>query len=286
MADYSHGRYVGASADAIRAHYDRGKGFYELWLDESLTYSCALWRGAGSLEDAQVQKYDFHVELAEAAGSARVLDIGCGWGAMLQHLVSRHGVGHAVGLTLSTDQAEFVQGKATPGVEVRLQNWTDHTTDLPYDAVICIGMLEHCAHIDLEGDEKVAAYRRFFAKCHELLQVRRCLSLQTICFGTLRRLDAFIRDRIWPESNLPYLHEIVLASDQLFEIERLVSDGSDYARTCKSWADNLARRRDRAVAVAGEDVVSDYLRYLRMSARAFETGALCLYRIKMRRLGV
>ena len=285
MAESSHGGYLGASADAIRVHYDRGKDFYELWLDESLTYSCALWRGADSLEAAQVQKNDFHVELAEAAGSARVLDIGCGWGSMLQRLVSCHGVSHAVGLTLSRDQAEFVQCKAIPGVEVRLENWADHTADPLYDAVICVGMLEHSAHIELEGAAKVEAYRRFFAKCHALLQAGRCLSLQTICFGTLRRLDAFIRDRIWPESNLPCLHEIVLASDQLFEIERLISDRLDYARTCESWADNLTRRRERAVAVAGDGVVSDYLRYLRMSARAFEAGALSLYRIKMRRLG-
>jgi len=278
-------RYLGASADAIRAHYDRGRDFYEVWLDPTLTYSCALWTDTDSLEGAQVRKIDFHIESAEATGAARVLDIGCGWGSILERLVTHHGVTHAVGLTLSEDQANYVARKGASGVEVRIENWVDHAPERTYDAVICVGMLEHCAHIDLAGDAKIAAYRRFFAKCHSLLHAGRCLSLQTICFGTLRRLSQFIQDRIWPESNLPVLNEIVLASDGLFEIERLTSDRSDYARTCRSWADNLSRELDRATEVAGESVVSDYLRFLEMSATAFETGALNLYRMKMRRLG-
>jgi cyclopropane-fatty-acyl-phospholipid synthase len=109
--------------------------------------------------------------------------------------------------------------------------------------------------------------------------------MQTICFGTLRKLDSFIRDRIWPESNLPCLHEIVMASDGLFEIERLKADRLDYARTCDAWASNLERQREKASEVAGGVVVSDYLRFLKMSVKAFEIGALNLYRVKMRRLG-
>ena len=285
MKQHSGDGYLGASADAIRAHYDRGTEFYELWLDQSLTYSCALWGGATSLEAAQFQKNDFHIESAEAAGSARVLDVGCGWGSMLERLVTRHGVANAVGLTLSRDQALFVARKEIPGVEVRIENWADHTAEVPYDAIICVGMLEHCARIELEGDAKIAAYRRFFVRCHSLLRGGRCLSLQTICFGTLRKLDSFIRDRIWPESNLPCLHEIVMASDGLFEIENLKSDRLDYARTCDAWAGNLERQREKALEVAGDVVVSDYLRFLKMSVKAFETGALNLYRVKMRRLG-
>lgn len=277
--------YLGASPDAVRAHYDRGTGFYGLWLDPTLTYSCALWTDSDSLEAAQIRKIDFHIESAEATGAARVLDIGCGWGSTLERLVTRHGVTQAVGITLSSDQANYVGRKGTPGVEVRIENWADHEPDRPYDAVVCVGMLEHCAHIDLEGDAKIAAYRRFFTKCHSLLDPLHCMSLQTICFGTLRQLSQFIRDRIWPESNLPVLSEIVQASDGLFEIERLVSGRLDYARTCRSWADNLSRQRAQAVEVVGERVVSDYLRFLETSARAFETGALNLYRMKMRRLG-
>lgn len=278
-------QYLGASAGAIRAHYDRGRDFYELWLDPTLTYSCALWTGTDSLEAAQVRKIDFHADSAEANGASRVLDIGCGWGSTLERLVTRHGVTHAVGITLSNDQANYVSRNCAPGVEVRIENWADHEPDRQYDAVVCVGMLEHCAHIDLEGDAKITAYRRFFTKCQSFLGPGRCMSLQTICFGTLRQLSDFIRGQIWPESNLPLLSEIVQASDGLFEIERLTSGRLDYARTCRSWADNLSRQRARAVEVVGEGVVSDYQRFLEMSARAFETGALNLYRMKMRRCG-
>jgi len=76
-----------------------------------------------------------------------------------------------------------------------------------------------------------------------------------------------------------------MASDGLFEIENLKSDRLDYARTCDAWAGNLERKREEALEVAGDVVVSDYLRFLKMSVKAFETGALNLYRVKMRRLG-
>ncbi|MDT3397407.1 class I SAM-dependent methyltransferase [Streptomyces sp. B1866] len=73
--------YAGASATAIRGHYDVGDDFYALWLDPTLTYSCALWEtGEESLEAAQARKADYLAEAARARVAGRVLDVGCGWG--------------------------------------------------------------------------------------------------------------------------------------------------------------------------------------------------------------
>src|SRR5438874_3944026 len=96
---------VGASAGAIQHHYDVGNPFYELWLDPTLTYSCARWEPGDALEEAQIRKLDLIIGLGGASGKARVLDIGCGWGSCLDRLVRHHRVGEAVGLTMSRSQA-------------------------------------------------------------------------------------------------------------------------------------------------------------------------------------
>ena len=105
--------YLGAGSGAIRHHYDVGNDFWQVWLDPTMSYSCAMWEDpVDDLESAQRRKLDFHTEQAGAAGAARVLDIGCGWGAQLMHLVGSQGVKHAVGLTLSDAQAEYLRALA------------------------------------------------------------------------------------------------------------------------------------------------------------------------------
>src|SRR4051794_23840142 len=120
------GTTFGAAAAAIQAHYDVGNAFYQLWLDPTLSYSCALWQegdGDDQLEAAQRRKLAYHAEQSRARGRARVLDVGCGWGALLRHLVEAEGVARAVGLTLSQAQAELIASRADPRLEVRLESW-------------------------------------------------------------------------------------------------------------------------------------------------------------------
>ena len=102
-------RLPGASAEAIRNHYDFGDDFFGLWLGPERVYSAALFEADDDLDAAQVRKLDHHIAAAGAAGKARVLDVGCGWGAMLRRLDQHAGVKHAVGLTLSTSQAAFAR---------------------------------------------------------------------------------------------------------------------------------------------------------------------------------
>ena len=97
----------GATQQAIEHHYDVGRDFFRLWLDERMVYSCALWTGPldDDLDAAQVAKLDWHASVARADGVARALDVGCGWGAMLRYLTDERHVGRVTGLTLSSDQA-------------------------------------------------------------------------------------------------------------------------------------------------------------------------------------
>src|SRR5262249_10177080 len=153
------------------------------------TYSGAMWSDNDDLEGAQIRKLDYHVQQARAKGCSRVLDVGCGWGSLLRRLAQQHAVDHAVGLTLSQEQARWIDTWNAPGIEVRVENWADHEPTEPYDAIISIGALEHFARVDVPVAQKVENYRRFFERCHRWLNPGAYLSVQAIAYGNLLRED-------------------------------------------------------------------------------------------------
>jgi cyclopropane-fatty-acyl-phospholipid synthase len=280
--------YLGAGPASIRHHYDVGNEFWRIWLDPTMSYSCAMWEDPDDdLERAQRRKLDFHVDQARAAGAPRVLDVGCGWGAMLMHLVGSYGVKHAVGLTLSDAQAEYLQGIVPNNVEVWVRNWSDYHPPEPFDAIISVGAFEHFARQGLSADEQIEAYRRFFRSCRNWLKPGGRLSLQTIAYGDIPRdrplRDRFIVDQVFPESELPRLADIARAAEMELEIEKVRNDRGDYVKTLRAWFDRLRAQRADAVAVSSEEVVARCERYLRMFAYSMELGAFTLLRLTMRR---
>jgi cyclopropane-fatty-acyl-phospholipid synthase len=280
------GSYSGATAGAIRYHYDLSNTFYQLFLDPTLTYSCALWQTGDTLQTAQERKLDHIATESRATGQARVLDVGCGWGSMLRRLVEHHDVRHAVGLTLSSAQADALAAHTDSRIEVRLEGWADHSPTDTYGAIVSIGAFEHFAQPLLTRRERVAGYREFFKACRSWLPNRGRLAVQTIAKGNNVRLDRdtiaqqkFVMDRIFPESELPWMSEIVEASERRFELVGLRSDAVHYARTCLAWLANLRQRRQEAVALIGEERVADYERYLAAFAHQFEQRHLSLLRL-------
>jgi cyclopropane-fatty-acyl-phospholipid synthase len=284
--------YVGASPASIQHHYDLSNDFFALWLDESMTYSCALWqRDDEPFEVAQARKLDYIIEAARLPQRARVLDIGCGWGSMMRRLIEHHGVSRVVGLTLSSAQAQANLKWMDGRYEVRVENWIDHHSSQPYDGIVSIGAFEHFARFGLPRVDRIAAYRAFFVHCADLLVPRGCLGFQTIYKGGNKRMSKetvrdmkFVIDRIFPQSELPWMAEIMEASQGVFELSYARSDPEHYARTCKRWHDNLSACREKAELKVGSSVVEDYLRYLRASASAFADGHLGLLRASFERV--
>lgn len=280
---------LGASAEAIEAHYDVGNEFYGLWLDPTLTYTCAAWaagEGPADLETAQLRKIDLHARQAAAGDAARILDVGCGWGGLLRRMVDTHGVGRAVGLTLSRAQLDWAMRQLDPRVEVRLEHWADHEPEAAYDAIVSVEAFEAFARSGLSSDDKVAVYREFFRRCHAWLAPGGRLSLQFIAYGNARPedLDGFISAEIFPESDLPRLTEVFAACERLFEVVELRNDRADYVRTLEAWRGNLVARGAEAAARFGEPLVDRYARYLRLARYVFELGACDLFRIALRRV--
>jgi cyclopropane-fatty-acyl-phospholipid synthase len=280
--------YKGASKGAIAHHYDVSNSFMELWLDATMSYSCALWEPGDDLHRAQLRKIDYMLDLAGFAEGERLLDIGCGWGGLLKRASSR-GARSAVGLTLSEEQHAWMSAWHDPAIDVHLTGWADFAGD-PFDSIVSVGAFEHFARPGFSREQRVAGYEAFFARCNRLLRPGGRLALQTIARGDapvdrqgLRDLLLIVK-QMFPESDLPYPAEILLASEGHFEIEQVRNDRAHYARTCRSWLERLTASRSKAVSIAGEDVVDTYARYLEACVRQFERGHAVLLRLGLRRV--
>ncbi|MEV0060827.1 class I SAM-dependent methyltransferase [Nocardia sp. NPDC050718] len=285
MTEVADAARADAAAAAIRHHYDIGNAFYRLWLDESLSYSCAMPESPGdTIGSAQDRKLRHHLSAVGADQAESVLDIGCGWGAVLARGSRTHGVPRLVGLTLSDEQAEHVRSLALPGVEVRTESWVHYRPESTFDGIISIGAFEHFARPDDTPAAKIAVYREFFTRCRDWLTADGTLSLQTIAYGNMRREQAstFMQQEIFPDADLPTLAEITAAADGIFEITSLTDDRLDYAWTCEQWARRLREHRAEAVTLVGAETVARYERYLKLSALGFRMGKLGLLRIVAR----
>ncbi|MBD2165163.1 class I SAM-dependent methyltransferase [Calothrix membranacea FACHB-236] len=284
----------GASHQAIQHHYDVGNDFYQLWLDSTMTYSCAIWEEGeteSALELAQIRKVDFHINQAKAKNAKRVLDIGCGWGTVLQRLVEVHGVEQAVGLTLSEAQKDWISAKKHPQIEVNLESWLNYSPAKPFDAIISIGAFEHFVKPELSSNEKIDVYRTFFTRCHEWLKPGGSMSIQTIAYGkrkpeeVQKNLGAqFANQEIFPESDSPRLTEITAAAEGIFEVISVRNDRMDYVRTLQAWLTNFRSKRTEIINLVGKTVFERYERYLYLALLGFLTGDLLLLRLTFRRI--
>lgn len=266
------GKQVTPEVDAIRHHYEVSNEFYRLLLGPAMMYSGGYWHEGEDLRDAhdvaQERKLDAFVELANAKGADKILDIGCGWGTMLDRATRSHGVGKAVGVTLSRTQETWINALDNPNVEVRVESWADHTTAEPYDAAFCINALEHFVLSSLPPNERVRSFRAFFAQCHKLLKVdgRLVLHMMTIENPPLSRqmIDdlKFLQREEFQGCYIPHLHELAHAMEGLFEVVEIRNERESFAKACRAWLANLADNRERAVALEGEEVVARFERYL------------------------
>ncbi len=231
----------GATRQAIEHHYDVGRDFFRLWLDARMVYSCALWPADidDDLERAQLAKLEWHATAARVDGASRVLDVGCGWGAMMGYLVAERQVRHVTGLTLSGDQ--FAAVPSSDQMTVLLEDWRDHRPPAPYDAIVSIGAFEHFARHDLPRAQRRAVYGRFFDRCALWLRAGGRLSLQSIAYEDFDPLtgpvSSFFSEEIFPESALPQLSDIVEAAEGRFRLVAFRNDPEHYARTLPPLAE-------------------------------------------------
>ncbi len=263
---------------AVRHHYDVGNEFFALFLDRSMTYSCAYFaRGAITLEEAQEAKLELVCKKLALREGERVLDVGCGWGSFVIHAASRHGV-KAVGITLSEHQAHLARERAREAgvadrVEFRVADYRE-VSDGPFDAIASIGMVEHV------GEEQIDAYAR---RLWSLLRPGGRLLNHGI--AKLKDLDtpdegAFSERFVFPDG-VPLPLSRVLRALERTGLATTHVEGlqSDYATTTGHWIERFDARWDEAVRLAGIERARIWRLYLRAARQGFETGWASVYQV-------
>ncbi|HTZ63432.1 MAG TPA: cyclopropane-fatty-acyl-phospholipid synthase family protein [Solirubrobacteraceae bacterium] len=269
-------------ARAVRHHYDVSNEFFGLFLDESMTYSCAVFsRGARTLEEAQQAKRELVCTKLRLREGERVLDVGCGWGSFVLHAAARHGV-HAVGITLSPNQAELARRRVVKAgledrVEIRLADYRDLDRRERFDAIASIGMVEHV------GARRIDEYGRRLA---DMLEPGGRLLNHGI--ARLRHGDAeagpFSERYVFPDAAPLHLSRIELSLERAgFVTEHVEGLQQDYVQTLSAWIDRLDANREQAERLAGGERVRVWRLYLRAARNGFQSGFISVYQVLARK---
>jgi len=264
----------------VRHHYDVSNEFFALFLDESMTYSCAFFsRGAATLEEAQREKHELTCRKLALRPGERVLDVGCGWGAFAIHAAQNHGV-HVTGITLSEPQAAEARRRAEAAgvadrIEIRVADYRRLAGER-FDAIASIGMVEHV------GEERIDLYARRLA---ELLEPQGRLLNHGI--ARLRHTDppagSFSERYVFPDADPLHLSRVTLALERAgFEVGHVEGFREDYAETLRHWARRLDERLADAERLAGPERTRVWRLYLRAARNGFETGFTSIYQVLCR----
>jgi cyclopropane-fatty-acyl-phospholipid synthase len=264
-------------ARAVRYHYDVSNDFFALFLDDSMTYSCALFsRGATTLEEAQDAKRELVCAKLALREGERLLDVGCGWGSFVLHAAARHGVS-AVGITLSPPQAELARRRVAEAglqdrVEIRVADYRDLGGER-FDAIASIGMVEHV------GSSKIDAYA---AQLAGLLGPGGRLLNHGI--ARLRHgdpeADAFSERYVFPDAAPLHVSRVVLALERAgIEPTHVEGFRQDYVDTLSEWIARLDANLAEAERLAGGERVRVWRLYLRAARSGFVTGFTSIFQV-------
>jgi cyclopropane-fatty-acyl-phospholipid synthase len=269
---------IGRDRRAVRHHYDAGNEFFALFLDRSMTYSCAYWQaGAQTLEEAQEAKLDLVCKKLRLAERERVLDVGCGWGSFAIHAARRYGV-QVLGVTLSEPQAEMGRRRAADAgvgelVDIRVADYRE-VSDGPFDAITSIGMVEHV------GAERIDLYASRLASL-----LRPGGRLLNHGIAKLKDFDtkdegAFSERFVFPDGVPLPLSRVQRALERTGLVTRHVEGlAADYERTLGHWIERFESHWEDAVRIAGIERARIWRLYLRAARQGFQTGWASIYQV-------
>jgi cyclopropane-fatty-acyl-phospholipid synthase len=282
----------------IHAHYDLGNAFYALWLDPTMNYSSAVFPpGTESMEEAQHAKVRRALRMAGVQPGDRVLEIGCGWGALAE-MATTECRASVVGVTLSTEQLDWARqrlqalGVPTEGTDtgvkadLRLQDYRDigvTTPDQPFDAICSIEMLEAVGQ---------AYWPTYFQAVNRLLKPggRACIQTITIAdrlFDRYVRNTDFIQQYIFPGGCLPSPSAFrAQARAAGLEVVDELAFGQDYAQTLAWWHQRFVQA-DAQVRALGFDerFMRIWTYYLAVCEAAFAEGSTDVMQFTLRKPG-
>lgn len=261
----------------VQSHYDIGNDFYKLWLDETMSYSCGYFKEEGdSLYQAQVNKVDHILDKLCLKPGMNLLDIGCGWGFLLQRAAKIYGV-HGVGITLSEEQYQkFSQDIEEEGLsellQVKRMDYRDlKKSGMKFDRIVSVGMMEHVGR---------GSYEEFMDNVDAVLKPQGLCLLHFISALEEHDGDAWIKKYIFPGGVIPSFREIInIFPDYHFYTLDVESLRRHYNKTLLCWRENFNRCREEIVKEKGEEFARMWELYLASCAATFQNGIVDVHQI-------
>ncbi|MQR01889.1 SAM-dependent methyltransferase [Glaciimonas soli] len=273
-------------AEAIRYHYDVSNDFYKLWLDQNMVYSCAYFEhGDEDLDTAQLKKIDHILTKINLQPGQTLLDIGCGWGALVLRAAQKFGA-KCVGVTLSENQyalakERVAQAGLSDQIEIRLQDYRDVTGT--FDRITSVGMFEHV------GIQNLPLY---FSHIRDLLADDGIAMNHGITTTDINNGESpygggeFIEKYVFPHGELPHISVVLKTMQEggleVYDVENL---RRHYAKTCGIWADNLEAHAEQVKQASDDRRYRIWRVYLAGSAYGFERDWMALYQVVCHKSG-
>jgi cyclopropane-fatty-acyl-phospholipid synthase len=258
----------------IAHHYDLGNAFYQLWLDHSMTYSCAYFKtDSNSLEEAQAQKVDYILRKLQLKPGQRLLDIGSGWGQLLIAAAKQYGI-QGLGITLSQEQYELSNERAKElGLEKLVSFELLNYQDLAirgdkFDRIVSVGMYEHVGRNN---------HSNYFAAVKTMLAPSGLSVLHTITDRRENPVDPWIDKYIFPGGYIPSVAETTAVMGRYgFELQDYENLRFHYAKTIAEWRRRYLAAHDEVVRLYDERFYRMWELYLAGSYSGFKYGDLTL----------
>lgn len=260
-------------------HYDIGNDLYQAMLDKRMVYTCAYWKNASNLDQAQEEKLALTCQKLKLEPGMTVLDIGCGWGSFAQYAAEKHGVS-VVGLTISKEQVALGQKRcAGLPVDIRLQDYRELANSaLRFDRIVSLGMFEHVGYKNYKNYMKIAA---------QCLKEDGIFLLHTIGNNISSTVTSrWINTYIFPNGQLPSIAQLGTAIEGIFVMEDWHNFGADYDRTLMAWHHNFNAQWDQLKQQYSERFRRMWNYYLLSSAASFRARQTQLWQIVLSKHGL
>jgi cyclopropane-fatty-acyl-phospholipid synthase len=282
---------VTSTQKQIEVSYDVSNDFFRLWLDENMHYTCAVYdRPDMSLEEAQENKARILYDFAEMDSSKTILDIGCGWGSMLDYAV-RRGCKEAHGITLSTEQADWAKARNLKNTEIIICDYAKYEPAKPYGGLVSIEMIDHlCSPAQAAQGKAVEIYRSYFNRLAQWVEPGSCFGFQAILRNRIPRTRKdledlqFTADVIFPGGLNPRIEDLIMAVNPRWEILEMHMRREHYGKTTGEWLRRMKQHEAYIRKTWGDALFDDYDRYLSTCVRGFQNHWAGDVQFKLRRI--
>jgi cyclopropane-fatty-acyl-phospholipid synthase len=252
-----------------KEHYDLGNDLFSLMLDPYMQYSCAYWKDATTLKQAQEAKLKLICEKLQLRPGMTLLDIGCGWGGLAAYAAKNYGVS-VHGVTISAEQQKMAQERCKDlDVQILLQDYRDLNSQ--YDRIVSVGMFEHV------GPKN---YQTYFNVVARNLKPDGLFLLHTIGANeTNMNVDPWINKYIFPNGCLPSIKHIATTSEGKFVMEDWHNIGADYDRTLMAWYERFVQNWPKIEHNYSQRFFRMFSYYLNACAGAFRARDIQLWQV-------